>query len=71
MTRDVTHCRPPDLLHDVRSLMNRRGLLRIPVLGERRKPNGVIYARDALQNLLNEVENNGQLLGARYPAIFT
>lgn len=62
MTRDVTHCRATDLLYDVWSLMNRHGFQRIPVLGEGRKPIGVIYTRDALQNLLDEVENDGQLL---------
>jgi hypothetical protein len=39
-----------------------RGLQRIPVLDGNRKPVGIIYARDALQCLLGEVEGEETLL---------
>ena len=51
MTRDVTYCRANDLLRDVWSMMKERGLQRIPVLDGARSRIGVIYTRDALQNL--------------------
>ena len=62
MTRSVVSCQPNDVLHDIWSLMKERGLQRIPVIGRGRKPIGIIYARDALQNLLGESENNETLL---------
>ena len=62
MTRDVTYCRASEFLHDVWSTMKERGLQRIPVLDRARRPIGIIYARDALQVLLGEVENEGELL---------
>jgi CBS domain-containing protein len=62
MTRDVTYCRANELLRDVWSVMKERGLQRIPVLDGARRPIGVIYARDALQNLLGEAENEDELL---------
>ena len=49
-------------LQEIWSVMKSRGLQRIPVLDENRKPVGVIYARDALQCLLGEVENDEALL---------
>jgi CBS domain-containing protein len=42
MTRDVTYCRPGDLLHDIWSIMKERGLLHVPVVGEDFKPLGTI-----------------------------
>ena len=62
MTRDVTYCRASEFLHDVWLTMKERGLQRIPVLDRVRRPIGIIYARDALQVLLGEVENEGELL---------
>jgi CBS domain-containing protein len=62
MTRDVTYCRPHAILLDVWSVMRKRGLQRIPVLDEARRPLGIIYARDALQALLSEAENQDELL---------
>lgn len=62
MTRDVVSCRPNDLLADLWVVMKARGLQRIPVIDPSRTPVGVIYARDALQNMLGEVENEDQLL---------
>lgn len=62
MTRDVIFCRPNDLLHDIWLVMKKRSLQRIPVVDQYGKPVGIIYARDALQNLLGEVENEEVLL---------
>jgi CBS domain-containing protein len=62
MTRDVTYCRTHEALLDVWSVMRERGLQRIPILDEARRPLGIIYAREALQALLSESENEDELL---------
>ena len=62
MTRDVISCRPGDALHDVWSVMRARSLQRIPIVDQGGKPIGIIYARDALQNLLGVVESDEALL---------
>jgi CBS domain-containing protein len=62
MTKDVTYCRPGDLLHDVWSIMKERGLLHVPVVGEDFRPLGVINARDALLALLEGSEYEESLL---------
>lgn len=62
MTRDVTYCRTQEALLDVWSLMKERGLQRVPILDEARRPLGIIYAREALQALLTESENEDELL---------
>jgi CBS domain-containing protein len=62
MTRDVISCRPGDALHDVWSVMRARSLQRIPIVDQGGKPIGIIYARDALQSLLGESENDEALL---------
>jgi CBS domain-containing protein len=46
MTRDVTYCRTDDVLLDVWSVMRERGLQRVPILDEARRPLGIIYARE-------------------------
>ena len=62
MTRDVTYCRTHEMLLDVWSVMRERGLQRVPILDEARRPLGIIYAREALQALLSESENEDDLL---------
>jgi len=62
MTRDVTYCRTHEVLLDVWSVMRQRGLQRVPILDEARRPLGIIYAREALQALLSESENEDELL---------
>jgi CBS domain-containing protein len=62
MTRDVTSCRPDDLLQNIWSIMKERSLLHIPIVGQDFKPLGVINARDALFELLGEVEHEESLL---------
>ncbi|HEY4078258.1 MAG TPA: CBS domain-containing protein [Rhizomicrobium sp.] len=56
MTREVAYCRSSDPLGDVWQMMKERGFHRIPVIDEKHAPVGIIYARDALQCLLNEIE---------------
>ncbi len=62
MTREVVSCRANESLQDIWSSMKSRGLQRIPILDESRKPIGIIYARDALQCLLSDVESDETLL---------
>jgi CBS domain-containing protein len=62
MTRDVISCRPNDWLRDVWGVMKAGHLHCVPVLGRDMKPLGTLYARDVLQNLLTEVENEEVLL---------
>jgi CBS domain-containing protein len=62
MTRDVVVCGPGDLLQDVWSKMKERGLKNIPINDQDSRPVGVLNARDALQALLEEVENEESLL---------
>jgi CBS domain-containing protein len=62
MTCDVTYCRTHEILLDVWSVMRERGLQRVPILDEARKPLGIIYAREALQALLSETKDNEELL---------
>jgi CBS domain-containing protein len=62
MTRDVVVCWTGDWLKDVWSKMKVRGLKNIPVTDQDSRPVGVLNARDALQVLLKEVENEESLL---------
>lgn len=62
MTRDVTYCRPHEILLDAGAVMKQRGLQRVPIVDETRRPLGIIYAREALQALLSEAENQDELL---------
>jgi CBS domain-containing protein len=62
MTRDVVSCGPEGSLQDVWSAMKSTGLQRVPVVDGDGKPTGIIYARDALQHLLREVEDEEALL---------
>lgn len=62
MTRGLVTCRPGDWVHDVWTIMKQRKLKNIPVVGTEMKPIGVLNARDALDALLGEVENEEALL---------
>jgi CBS domain-containing protein len=62
MTRDVVCCEPSESLQDVWRAMKESGLQRVPLVDQFRKPVGIIYARDALENLLCEVEDEESLL---------
>lgn len=62
MTTDVFSCRPGEWLHNVWSAMKQKGLQRIPVTDRQGRPIGILSARDALQALMTEVENEESLL---------
>jgi CBS domain-containing protein len=54
MTKDVTFCRPGDLLHDVWLVMKERCLLHVPIVDKDSKPLGVINERDVLRVLFEK-----------------
>ncbi len=62
MTRDTTVCRPDDWLREVWSKMKERSFKNVPITDRDSRPVGVLNARDALQVLLKEVENEESLL---------
>ena len=62
MARDVAWCRSSDPVNEVWQMMKARGFHRIPVVNEKHNPVGIVYARDALQCLLNEVEIDDELV---------
>ena len=62
MAREVVVCRPTDWLADVWAMMRERGFKHVPVVDEASRPVGVLYARDALEVLLQETEADELLL---------
>lgn len=62
MTRDVITAVPEGQLGDAWNMMKARGLKNIPVIDADRKPLGVLTARDVLQNLWQEVQQEEDLL---------
>jgi CBS domain-containing protein len=62
MTRDVVVCRPGELLQDVWKRMKGRKLKNIPVVDQDSRPIGVLHARDILQVLLNEAQDEESML---------
>ncbi|HEY4276199.1 MAG TPA: CBS domain-containing protein [Rhizomicrobium sp.] len=62
MKREVATCRSSDPLGDVLQAMKEHGFHRIPVIDDKQGPVGIVYARDALQCLLEEVEIDDELL---------
>ena len=62
MTTDVVVCSPRDWLNDVWSRMKIRGLKNVPIADDNARPVGLLNVRDALQHLLQEVENEEKLL---------
>jgi CBS domain-containing protein len=48
MSKNVTYCHPGDSLKEVWSIMRKKGLLHVPIVGEDFKPLGVINERDAI-----------------------
>ena len=62
MTRDVVVCRPGELLQDVWKRMKERKLKNIPVVDEDSRPMGVLHARDILQVLLEDSEDEESML---------
>jgi CBS domain-containing protein len=62
MTRDVVLCRPDEFLRDVWVRIKERSLKNIPVVGWDSCPLGVLNARDILQVLLRESEDEEAIL---------
>jgi CBS domain-containing protein len=62
MTRNVVSCVPADRLQDVWTRMKTQGLKNVPVIDQDCRPIGVLNARDALQALLQEVQDEESLL---------
>jgi CBS domain-containing protein len=62
MTRDVVVCRPDELLLDVWERMKSRKVKNIPVVDKDYRPIGVLHARDVLQVLLEESQDEESLL---------
>lgn len=62
MTRSVVACGLGEALQAVWSMMKEHGVQRVPLVDRDGKPVGIIYARDALQALLSEVEDEESLL---------
>ncbi|QPC92989.1 CBS domain-containing protein [Mesorhizobium sp. INR15] len=62
MTQDVTICRPTDWLRDIWLIMKVRRLRNIPVIDAASRPIGVLNAREALEALMQEVEQEETLL---------
>jgi len=62
MTRDVMVCLPGDLLQDVWKRMKERKLKNIPVVDKESRPIGVLHARDILQVLLEESQDEEAML---------
>jgi CBS domain-containing protein len=60
----VTYCKLGDSLHDVLALMHLRDFVHIPIVDQEFRLCGVVNARDALQALLGEVEDEEQFLRA-------
>ena len=62
MTDDVVFCRTTDQVSDIWAIMKERRLKNIPVTDEASIPIGLLNARDALEVLLTEVEQEETLL---------
>lgn len=62
MTTDVVACRPEQSLQDAWLLMKDARLKQIPVSNGAREPLGLLYAHDALEVLMREVESEELLL---------
>lgn len=62
MTDDVVFCRTTDQVSDIWAIMKERRLKNIPVTDEASVPIGLLNARDALEVLLSEVEQEESLL---------
>lgn len=62
MTRDVVVCQPGERLQDVWNRMKERKLKNIPVVDAGSRPVGVLRARDILQILLRESQDEESIL---------
>jgi CBS domain-containing protein len=62
MTREVVVCQRGELLRDVWTRMKGRKLKNIPVVDQDSRPLGVLHARDILQVLLDESQDEESIL---------
>lgn len=62
MAREIVTCSPDDALYDLWGTMRQRRLKNIPIIDADFRPVGVLNARDTLEVLLGEVENEEALL---------
>ena len=62
MSRQVTVCGRQDRLQDVWAVMKERQLKNVPVTDDEAHPIGILNARDALQAMVQEVEQEETLL---------
>jgi CBS domain-containing protein len=62
MTREVVACRPEQPLSDVWTIMKERQLKRLPVVDGKGKPIALLSARQVMEGLLREVEQEEELL---------
>lgn len=62
MSRDVVACTPDQALYDVWLLMKDRRLKQVPVADASRVPLGLLYASEALEVLMKEVEQQELML---------
>jgi CBS domain-containing protein len=62
MSRDLLVCRPGDSLIELWARMKERGFKNVPLVDRDSRPLGIVTARDALQILLAEAENEESLL---------
>jgi len=62
MTREITRCKPDDLLSDVLAMMHERELIHVLVVETGHRPLGVLNARDGLRALLAAGTHEEELL---------
>jgi CBS domain-containing protein len=62
MVRDVVACHTKDSLHGVWALMKMRAIHGVPIIEPDTKLQGILYARDALDALLTEAQDEEELL---------
>jgi CBS domain-containing protein len=62
MTQDVVTCLPEQTLHDVWGVMKDKKLKQIPIADQQSMPLGLLYADEALEVLMKEVEDEQLLL---------
>ena len=57
VSQDVVLCRPSDNLAGILSVKKKRGFKNVPVIDAENRPIGVLNSIDAVQILLDQVEN--------------
>ncbi|MBP1874829.1 signal-transduction protein with cAMP-binding, CBS, and nucleotidyltransferase domain [Ensifer adhaerens] len=62
MKQDVLECRMGDDIHGLWLQMHASGIKNVPIVDEGRQPIGILNARDALENLLEDTEKEETLL---------